>query len=267
MQQAQKYYWIIIVAFSLGFFLKMHLAKQQVDVEVSSNFFQVPSYISLDTARSLRPHKETAISPINPSFLGKYPFGDSLIWKVREEWAFDDDYLYYERDTISKFLSAGLQLIPRPEIQIEDPRIPSNNLAYFPVFLPNETSSPIALFGKDSHLYATLEARDSFGHWLPISYRSPDFCGWGRWTLKINPQEYGVMLMPVYKGNFSTQLRVRYINGENISVSTPFPASIAYEQFYFDKASSDKEWAAKDPAAFARSYCFGSYPLELIPKY
>lgn len=263
MQQAQKYYWIIIVAFSLGFFLKMQLVKQQDQVEVIPSFFQVPSYISLDTARMLSPYTQKGLRSFSPSFLGKYPFGDTLVWRKDPYDFYAEDYLepYYYYDSTDHLATDGLQLMPRPDIQLEDPiNKPEEGKAYFPVFVVNETEHSKVIHGKEGHTYAIQEARDSNGYWHPIEHQGIIGCGVGTWILQIHPNEYGVFLMPIYEGNYATELRVRFKNGVNIFVSKPYRGRISYEQFSIDKKSWYGKWYNENPYGFTLSKCYGAYP-------
>ncbi|NET32583.1 MAG: hypothetical protein F6K19_11310 [Cyanothece sp. SIO1E1] len=262
MQHAQKYYWIIIVAFSLGFYLKTHLAKQQPEIEVTPSTFQVPSYISLDTVRGLTPYVETGLRSFSPSFLGKHPFGDTLVWREARYSLYAEDYLepYYYYDSTDHLATDGLQLIPRPDIQLEDPiNKPEEGKAYFPVFVVNETSQSKVIHGKEGHTYAIQEARDSSGYWHPIEHQGIVGCGVGRWILQIHPNEYGAFLMPVYEGNYATELRVRFKNGQNTTVSKPYKGRISYEQFFIAKKSWYWEWYNENPIGFTLSRCYGSY--------
>lgn len=260
MQQAQKYYWIIIVAFSLGFLLKTQLNKQQL--KAAPEYFQVPSYISLDTNEEGKPHTQRELRDFRPSFLGKYSFGDSLAWSSNIDAEYENDYLYPYRDSVDLIPADGLQLIPRPDIQFRDPYAKKRDRNYFPVFIPNETENTKLLSGKGICVYAIMEAKDSSGSWRPIHYDSGNFCGMGKWELRIHPKEYGVMLLPSYKGNYATKLRVRMRNGENIIVSKPFDGTISYNQFYLPEKSRIKERALQNPTGFSFWQCFGSYPIE-----
>ena len=263
MQKSQFYYWIIIVAFSFGFYAKSRIPAQADVGEQSLKVFQVPEVFRTDTLSTLLPQKSKYLQSYYPSFLGKFAFGDTLF--TDDRWLDDaePDFLYFMRDSLDYFASDGFQLVPRPDIQLPGLNNESDKTAaYFPVFLPNETRETKLLFGKDDYLYAIQEARDSSGDWRPIEHRGFDWCGMGSWELKVHPQEYAAMLMPLYRGNYATELRVIFKNGENKIISKPYPGTISYEQFYFEPDSEIKKWFEDNPLAITFGKFYGSFPLQ-----
>lgn len=265
MQKSQFYYWIIIVAFSFGFYAKSRIPAQADVGEQSLKVFQVPEVFRTDTISTLLPQKSKYLQSYSPSFLGKFAFGDILL--LDNHWPEDpeNDFLYFMRDSLDYFASDGLQLIPRPDIQLPDLNNKNNRTAaYFPVFIPNETRETKLLFGKNFHLHALHEARDSSGNWRPIEYRGFDWCGTGSWSweLRLHPQEYAAMLMPLYRGNYATELRVIFKNGENKIISKPYAGTISYEQFYFEPDSYIKKWFEDSPLSVTVGKFYGSYPLQ-----
>lgn len=262
MKKSQFYYWIIIVAFSFGFYAKSRIPTQADVGEQSLKIFQVPEVFRTDTISKLHPQKSKYLQSYYPSFLGKFSFGDTLFTDDRWREDADQDYLYFMRDSIDYFASDGFQLIPRPDIKLPDfNNMRDKTAAYFPVFLPNETSETKLLFGKSSYVYAIQEARDSSGDWRPIEHRGFDWCGMGRWELKVHPQEYAAMLMPLYQGNYATELRIIFKNGENKIISKPYTGTISYEQFYFKPDSYMKKWFEDSPLSVTFGEFYGSYPL------
>ncbi len=262
MKKSQFYYWIIIVAFSFGFYAKSRIPVQNELGEENLKIFQVPEVSQTDTIRKLVPQKTRYLQSCYPYFIGKFAFGDTLFTDDRWIENTEQDFLFEMRDSLDYFASDGFQLIPRPDIHLPDPENKDKIAAYFPVFLPNETQETKLLYGKDSHLYAIQEARDSSGDWRPIEHRGFDWCGVGSWELKVHPQEYAAMLMPLYRGNYATELRVIFKNGENKIISKPYPGTISYEQFYFEPDSPIKEWFEQNPLAITFGKFYGSFPLQ-----
>ena len=263
MQHAQYYYWVIIVAFSLGFFLKSRMANKASGYYQSMKPFTIPEIIRTDTFPKLSPKEVKYLRGYYPSFLGKFAFGDTLYNDDRWREKSESDFMYSKRDSLEHYASDGLQLIPRPDIQLPDLLYERNEAdAFFPVFIPNETGETKLLFGKDNYVYGIQEARDSTGEWRPIEHRGSDWCGVGRWELKVHPKEYAVMLMPLYKGNYATELRIIFKNGENRIISKPYRGTISYEQFYFKSDSWMRKWFKQSPLRMTNAKCYGSYPIE-----
>ena len=263
MQQVHKYYWIIIVAFIFGFHTKGRIFNQAPTSAQDLEAFKVPNIYRTDTLSKLMPRKVKYLQSYYPRFLGKYAFGDTLFTDERWYENAEQDFLYFMRDSLDYLASDGFQLIPRPDIELPNSDYKGNEpAAFFPVFIPNETADTKLLFGKESHVYAIQEARDSFGDWRPIEHRGFDWCGVGSWELKVHPQEYVAMLMPLYKGNYATELRIIFKNGENRIISKPYRGSISYEQFYFEPGSEIKKWFKRNPLAMTLGKCYGSYPLQ-----
>jgi len=111
---------------------------------------------------------------------------------------------------------------------------------YYPVYFVNSTKTDKIFLGKDSYVFGIQEALDKEGEyaqWRPIEGRGFDFCGNGRWKLIVHPQEFVLILMRKYKGDYETEMRVRFQVGENIFVSRPFKGRINEKQFSIHDSS------------------------------
>lgn len=135
-------------------------------------------------------------------------------------------------------------------------------LSHYPIYFINSSKSDKVFFGKDSHAFGIQESQDSnyFPNWLPIEAKGYDFCGNGRWGIIVHPNEYIVVLMQKYKGDFDTQLRVRFQNGESIYVSKPFRGSINYEQFTIKDSSFVQRQLEETNGLAGFSLFYGAVP-------
>ncbi len=98
-------------------------------------------------------------------------------------------------------------------------------------YIINETPEIKKVFRQDEDLYVIQEAQDSQGFWCPIEYWSYAWCGVSYSWAHLEPGEYLAFRVPVYEGNFKTQLRLKLNNGNTIYHSEPFIGSINYNQF------------------------------------
>lgn len=96
----------------------------------------------------------------------------------------------------------------------------------FPVFLKNLTDS-LASIGFGSKVNIIVEALDTDNIWKPIEKRFIYKCGNGLHYIYLKPSEICCTLIPIYDGDFSTQLRLN-ING---SFSKPYWGHIYKSQF------------------------------------
>lgn len=129
-----------------------------------------------------------------------------------------------------------------------------------PVYVVNTTVQTKLLAGKDHHLFAIQEAQDRQGQWRPIESRGFDFCGNGRWLVKLHPQQCALFLVQQYQGSFATRLRVRLQNGESRYVSAPYPGQISEQQFL---APADQVRQLRDDRAAVNWLYYGAVPAAL----
>jgi hypothetical protein len=99
-----------------------------------------------------------------------------------------------------------------------------------PVYIVNETGRTKLLYGFNSELEAYQEAKDTTGQWRPIEEQELLMDSFP-FALKIFPHEYFAFLVPIYTGNFYTQIRVRLYNDDNVVVSRPYWGRINLSQF------------------------------------
>ncbi|MEM6379655.1 MAG: hypothetical protein AAF705_15740, partial [Bacteroidota bacterium] len=96
----------------------------------------------------------------------------------------------------------------------------------YPVLIKNmENQSGRICTGNQ--LTIILEAKDQDQNWRPIEEPFYYFCGTGLTHFTINPNEILITAVPIYKGSFQTELRLRF--GDNYS--NTFKGSINPGQF------------------------------------
>jgi hypothetical protein len=186
--------------------------------------------------------------------------GDTLInGRIKAQWDYDERI----KDTLKDF--SGLQMfvdtlhevsadsyphIPLPFFESLYPigsperKIDSleNELHYprkessvyfkaFPVFIVNVTSGNVLVNNYDQSLFITQEALDSSGTWRSITLEGDYSCGNGFGRIILQPNFVLMTKVLIYKGNYSTLMRVKMENGYSVIYSKPFCGSINYTQF------------------------------------
>lgn len=109
------------------------------------------------------------------------------------------------------------------EIQVNTSIVISKS---YPVLLRNLNKDTVAI-GYGDYIPLLLEAKDSLGNWKPIQVPYRYGCGTGLETIILPPKEIVITLLPIFNGNYKTQLRVTH--GSNMS--KPFWGKIDYKQF------------------------------------
>ncbi|CAI2766883.1 hypothetical protein [Flavobacterium collinsii] len=120
------------------------------------------------------------------------------------------------------------------EIQICSKKI--NN--FHTALLRNRTKDTIPI-GFGDRIPLILEAKNKLGKWEPIQERFVYMCGNGVGTIILPPKEIAITLVPNFKGNYKTQLRLSM--GSN--KSNAIWGNINYRQFEskFDENGEYKE--------------------------
>lgn len=169
--------------------------------------------------------------------VGIYKLGDTVIntESVEENWL-DSCYvdLFELWDKLDTLPSDGLQIFADYNTTIVNDSL----YAGYPIYLVNETSNTKMVFGRINNRIMQ-EALDSNGRWRPIEYR-PDFCAWvcGNgyfWGINIRSNEYLLVYLPKYSGNYKTKMRIRVRGFNTEYISNPFDGIMNYSQFYVRK--------------------------------
>ena len=166
----------------------------------------------------------------DPIFIGKFKFQDSIDIQNTNTNIYENRLDDYEEVGLN-----GLELITdyKTTVFYNFNSQSTHYFSFYPVYIVNSTTKNKVLFGKDSHIFGIQEAQDKelYNSWKPIEAKGWDFCGNGHWNLIICPGEFGLALMPKYKGDYNTKLRTRIKNGDNIIVSNSYKGVINKSQF------------------------------------
>ncbi len=147
-------------------------------------------------------------------------------------------YIEWDKESRFKFMRE-----PKIEIQISPKRV--NN--FFPVLLRNRAKDTIPI-GYGDIIPLILEAKDKTGKWKPIQERLTFMCGNGVGTIILPPKEIAITLVPIFKGNYRTQLRLSM--GSN--KSNFFWGNINYRQFqskFDENGQYKKEYVLENPGS------------------
>jgi|GEM_PF-5918418 len=231
MYQAQKYYWIIVLAFLFGFYIRAKPSESQSHPLDSKTIF-TPAKLKLGMDSS---HLQALLAYSErraPILFGKSSFSDCI--EVKANWYrnYIKSHHYSHLDSIYKYNTGGLQIIPGTQANLSPEFLaPAGDLQLRPLYIVNETSQAKVLMRYAGVLHISIEAKNHAGQWEQISGQRNlgDYAA--DWQLKIHPGEFAYSLFTIPTGNFSTQVRVKLKNGDNSIVSKPFKANIYYGAF------------------------------------
>lgn len=262
MKNAQLYYWAIVIAFSLGWFIHRQYQTPSTLTDSSPQPFQIPKISQHRWRQPLQAFNTDYISKSEPfRYLGKFAFADSIfVPDDRLLWS-TEDFIRYDELSPPGAQGTGLQVKIDPEL-ILCGRRNDKVKAYLPAFIFNETPNPKYLLGMNWQPWHVLEAKDSLGNWRPIQISIPSDCGTQMGFLKLKPQEFCILNLPFFVGDFATELRLRIRNGQQIMVSNSFPANINQSQFYFSPIDPAKVYMQGDSKKVWERFFLGGIPLE-----
>ncbi|WP_299112656.1 hypothetical protein [uncultured Winogradskyella sp.] len=241
------------------------------DIETEKSEFKLPVVVNSelferDSIRKYE-HEVNYLTSVYPTFIGKFKFNDSIDINPKKK----DTSLYNinvkKSEDLKKINQSGLELITDYETTVFFNWFGYESIAYFnyyPVYLVNSTATNKILFGKDSHVFGIQEAQDidNYNSWKPIEAKAWDFCGNGHWHLIIRPNEFGLVLMPKYKGDYKTKLRTRIKNGDNIIVSNSYYGVINKSQFKIKDSSYVQRRLNDSNGLDAFSLFYGAVPYK-----
>jgi len=227
--------------------------------------FKKPIVVQMPFEDSARYLSYNFMNGSYPEFIGKSPFSDTLTVTMEGRLHYKDrDIVFPELIGITDTTRTdGLELFTDYSSTIVRNPYGLELAEYnYPVYIVNQTSGVKVISGKDSHLFGIQEALDSNGNWRPIEFKGHDFCGVGRYGVKLYPNEYALLAFPKYQGNFKTKLRVRIKNGNNIYVSQPFDGTINERQFYLEKDEYLRKSLLEYKAEIIENTFYGAWPME-----
>ena len=212
--------------------------------------------------------KHDSISEVFPRFVGKYKLAEKIdINSINRDTFSNDDFVsplfrIKSNDTLDV---NGFELEVDYKTTIKYckyPKIDSTVREYYPVYFINSTANSKIFPIKDSYIFGIQEAQ-SLEHgykWRPIEAQGFDFCGNGHWAMIVHPNEFVVILMKKYEGDFTTEIRVRVRLGESIYVSKSFEGTINQSQFQL-KENAYLKTKLNESSGEAASWLFhGSMP-------
>jgi hypothetical protein len=94
---------------------------------------------------------------------------------------------------------------------------------------------------QDNRLYIVAQALNSRGEWQNIEYNPSSWCGNSYYSIKLMPDEFWKFEIPVYDGDMSTMLRLKFDwikryarSGKEIKTiySNTFPGKVNLGQFW-----------------------------------
>jgi hypothetical protein len=232
--------------------------------------FKIPKVVFVDTVKLLKTlFVSENIESTYATFCGKYKIGEAVTFgkykAIYQDSIFRQNIItidYFDLgDDISEFDTDSFKVKAdySQDILCDWFAIKPYN-SYYPVFIQNKSSKTKLLTGKDDRIFAIQEAKDEKGIWRPIESPKEDHCGGGSWALKMQPKEFGVFLLPKYKGDFETDIRARVKVGKNIYTSDSFVGNINRKQFLLKNLDKVNK---QNLGNYIKYKFFGSVPLQL----
>lgn len=233
MKNAQLFYWSIVLSFLFGFYLKSPFSENQL---VSQPTLTPPQLkLGKDSAyiRTILAYSRKNA----PVLLGK-SFHQNTI-AITSDWfnKFLGRKNFCRLDSVEQFGTDGLQLFfggqidPPPDLF---PKFLDHQL--LSIFILNAAAEPKVLMRYSGALYLSVEAQNRSGEWEPIAGSRNLYDHISHFQLKILPEEFAFSLVSVPTGDFSTQIRLRLVNGDNIIVSRSFDFNLDYSAFQIFEA-------------------------------
>ena len=201
--------------------------------------FKVPTI--LDTLPKTNLLKEThAIEIAYPPIETIASFSDSCILSDEKANSFDP---FLKRNEEQR--ADGLQLLvdTSQTVTLSHRNFSSyysedtTNIYYkgLPCFVYNESARTKWLYVQDSHIIAIQEAFDSDYTWRPIQIWYSAFCGNSYYRIPLKPRQYLLFKIPLYKGDYYTDIRLKLYSNDVVYYSNEYKAWINYKQFDLPK--------------------------------
>lgn len=234
--------------------------------------FEAPQIINTQCNDSIKsiPYQAEFVTEVFPSFVGKFKFQEKIdVNPEKRDTTIYRDFIegYSLRRLTDSIDINGLELIVDYNNTVRYNRyyqFDSTLYDHYPVYFVNSTKTDKVFYGKDSYAFGIQEAveNEKYGNWRPIEGRGFDFCGNGEWGLIIHPGEFILVLMRKYKGDFNSDMRVRFEVGENIFVSRSFKGSLNESQFSIQDSSYLEQRLQETDGKAATWLFYGAVPKE-----
>lgn len=228
MKNAQLFYWSIVLSFLFGFYLKSPFSENH---PLSQPIFTPPQVeLGKDSAyiRTILAYNRKNA----PILLGKSIHQNTVA--ITSDWF--NEFLgrrnFCRLDSVEQFGTDGLQLFfggqidPPPDLI---PKFLDHQLRS--IFILNGAAEPKVLMRFSGALKLSVEAQNRLGKWEQIVGSRYLYDHIPNWQLKILPGEFAFSLVSIPTGDFSTQIRLRLVNGDNIIVSRSFDFNLDYSAF------------------------------------
>lgn len=139
-------------------------------------------------------------------------------------------YPYWEQKSDSKI---GIDTTKRIKISIdfEDFTIENSFDIYLNIhrkikwikgYLININNKEEVIYTEDLNLTMIKEAKNLDGKWIPIEYKFYGGCGNSQGLFSLKPQEQVEFEIPIYRGNFKTKARLKFLHDGYIFYSDEF---------------------------------------------
>lgn len=115
--------------------------------------------------------------------------------------------------------------------RLEKEKTKNKLIRAFPVFILNKDSFPINIGYQDGMIPMIQEAKDKSGEWMPIEFWLYSWCGNSYGSYDIPSNYCAITKIPIYSGEYKTELRVKVKINSTIYYSKPFKGSVNLSQF------------------------------------
>jgi hypothetical protein len=109
----------------------------------------------------------------------------------------------------------------------------------YPVFVINRSDFANSITIEDASMAMIYEAKNEYGIWKPIEYKTYSWCGNSYFSYTLNPDDFALLKVPVQSGDYKTKLRLKIRIGNNIFYSNEIEGIINKSQMHFDNTDSD----------------------------
>jgi hypothetical protein len=111
----------------------------------------------------------------------------------------------------------------------------------YPCFIYNETSQIKWLMMQDQSVIVIQEALDSNYSWKPIQIWNWSWCGNSYYRAFLKPNHYLMFKIPLYAGDFYTDIRLKLYSRDAIYYSNEYKGFINLKQFNLPKELMDEK--------------------------